>query len=101
MHSLTHLQLFFACALTVCLQAWKLVCILQVPMVPLTDIIRRLAADLYGLEVADAASVFGTPEAIISSCETAGFNSTQVPHISLCLFSHLRSVSRVHLSRVA
>ena len=51
---------------------------LQVPMVPLTDIIRRLAGDLFGLKVADAAAVFGTPKALISSCEAAGFTDVQV-----------------------
>ena len=45
----------------------------QVPMVPLTDIIRRLVMKLFGLHMADAAAVFGTPEAIQNMCTSAGF----------------------------
>ena len=45
----------------------------QVPMVPLTDIIRRLVMELFGLHMADAAAVFGMPEAIQNMCRTAGF----------------------------
>lgn len=47
-------------------------------MVPLTDIIRRLASDVFGLNVSDAAAVFGTPEAIRTLCQAAGFQDVQV-----------------------
>ena len=42
-------------------------------MVPLTDIVRRLVMELFGLHMADAAAVFGTPEAIQDMCTSAGF----------------------------
>ena len=45
----------------------------QAPMVPLTDIARRLVGELFGVHLADAAAVFGTPEAIQSMCTNAGF----------------------------
>ncbi|CAK0774488.1 hypothetical protein CVIRNUC_004173 [Coccomyxa viridis] len=49
-----------------------------VPMIPLAAIVRRLAAELFGLKVPDAAKVFGTPEAIQSLCKAAGFKDVQV-----------------------
>lgn len=60
-------------------------------MIPLTDIIRRLAAGLFGLEVADAAAVFGTPEAIQSKCHAAGFKDVQVAHHLPCGLSEQNS----------
>ena len=47
-------------------------------MVPLTDIIRTLAADMFGLKVADAGAVFGTTEDIVTLCTAAGFKEVQV-----------------------
>ena len=51
---------------------------MQVPMVPLTDIIRRLAGEMFGLKVADAGAVLGTPEDIVALCTAAGFKGIQV-----------------------
>jgi len=47
-------------------------------MIPLTDIVRRLAEEVFGLKVADAAAVFGTPEAIEALCKAAGFRDIKV-----------------------
>ena len=52
-------------------------------MIPLAAVVRRLAAESYGLKVSDAAQAFGTPEAIHSLCKAAGFKDVQVylvPH---------------------
>ena len=50
----------------------------QVPMIPLAAIVGRLAAELFGLTVPDAAQAFGTPETIHSMCKAAGFRDVQV-----------------------
>ena len=47
-------------------------------MIPLAAIVRRLAAESYGLKVPDAAEAFGTPEAIHKLCKAAGFRDVQV-----------------------
>ena len=57
-------------------------------MVPLTDIIRRLVMELFGLHLADAAAVFGTPEAIQNMCMSAGFETpVQVIPLGCCIKS--------------
>ena len=50
-------------------------------MIPLAAIVKRLAAESYGLKVPDTAEAFGTPEAIHSLCKAAGFIDVQVYHV--------------------
>ena len=60
-------------------------------MVPLTDIIRRLVEEFFDLRMADAAAVFGTPEAIQSMCTAAGFeHPVQVILQGYFAMTHLR-----------
>ena len=56
----------------------SMLCDVQVPMIPLTDIICSLAQDEFGLKVTDAAAVYGTPEDIVAVCGAAGFKDVQV-----------------------
>lgn len=63
-------------------------------MIPLAAVVRRLAAESYGLKVPDAAQAFGTPEAIHSLCKAAGFKDVQVyllPHRHISHISTLMS----------
>ena len=65
-------------------------------MIPLAAIVRRLAAESYGLKVPDAAQAFGTPEAIHSLCKAAGFKDVQVYLLSHRHINHISTLLSWH-----
>ena len=52
-------------------------------MIPLTEIIRRLADEMFNVQLPDAGSTFGSQPAIRAMCSAAGFSHVQVLMCSL------------------